>query len=338
MHKDWLGNARIVSTVPISGAGSVTTDRAFAPYGEIYNIYGSTNQNYAMFTGDTQDVLSGMWDTPNRELQGSQQGRWLSPDPAGSGWNQYAYVTNPNSETDRTGLNCDLQQAAAGGCANTGFFNEGSGSTTYAGPTDDPNLGYGWMVWGQFVTPGQDVPSGLIPSSLGAVDTNGMDLLSGTTLATVGWFNNTVLNPFGHIAISVAGGPFLGLNPASDLEFVAALDYNTFGCLFGALCNPLAVTVVPGVISEEANPYDNYLQLVSIPLSWAQAIEIDYAMSGSAPNYSVMGPLPACDCGTWAQQMLTAGGVPSGPPAWDPSVLMEQLGVPPFIAPVPFGP
>jgi RHS repeat-associated protein len=104
MHKDWLGNARIVSTVPSTGNGSVTTDRAFAPYGEIYDIYGSTNQNYAIFTGDTQDVLSGMWDTPNRELQGSQQGRWLSPDPAGMGWNQYAYATNPNSQIDPSGL------------------------------------------------------------------------------------------------------------------------------------------------------------------------------------------------------------------------------------------
>ena len=106
MHKDWLGNARVVSTVPTSGNGVVTTDRAFAPYGEIYDIFGSTNQNFDMFTGLTQDVLAGMYDTPNRELQGAQQGRWLSPDPAGAGWNQYAYVTNPNSEIDPTGLLC----------------------------------------------------------------------------------------------------------------------------------------------------------------------------------------------------------------------------------------
>jgi RHS repeat-associated protein len=57
-----------------------------------------------MFTGDTQDLLAGIYDTPNRELQGSQQGRWLSPDPAGYGWNQYAYPTNPNSQTDPLGL------------------------------------------------------------------------------------------------------------------------------------------------------------------------------------------------------------------------------------------
>jgi uncharacterized protein RhaS with RHS repeats len=48
----------------------------------------------------------GMYDTPNREYQGSQQGRWLSPDPAGTGWNQYAYGTNRNSEIDPSGLEC----------------------------------------------------------------------------------------------------------------------------------------------------------------------------------------------------------------------------------------
>ncbi|MGC2173090.1 MAG: hypothetical protein WA555_16010 [Candidatus Sulfotelmatobacter sp.] len=101
LHKDWLGNARLASTV---GGHSVLTDRAFAPYGEIYDIFGGTTQNYNMFTGNTQDVIAGMTDTPNRELQTSQQGRFLSPDPAGSGWNQYAYPTNPNSNTDPSGL------------------------------------------------------------------------------------------------------------------------------------------------------------------------------------------------------------------------------------------
>jgi RHS repeat-associated protein len=102
LHKDWLGNARIVSNVT---AATVTSDRAFAPYGEVYNIYGGTAQEFTMFGGgSTQDMLSGMYDTPNRELQGSQQGRFLSPDPAGAGWNQYAYPTNPNSAIDPSGL------------------------------------------------------------------------------------------------------------------------------------------------------------------------------------------------------------------------------------------
>jgi RHS repeat-associated protein len=99
LHKDWLGNARISTSV---AGHALVADNAFSPYGETYNVLDSTNQNQQMFTGLTQNVLSGMWDTPNREL--APQGRWLSPDPAGQGWNQYAYATNPNSLVDPTGL------------------------------------------------------------------------------------------------------------------------------------------------------------------------------------------------------------------------------------------
>jgi len=113
-HRDWLGSARISSTIPATGNGSVYTDRALAPFGEVYDIFGSTSQDETNFTGDTQDILAGMYDTPNRELQGSQQGRWLSPDPAGlkaadpsdpQSWNRYAYVGgNPLNRTDPSGL------------------------------------------------------------------------------------------------------------------------------------------------------------------------------------------------------------------------------------------
>lgn len=100
MHKDRLGNARVSSGVQTH---AIITDRAFAPYGEVYDTFGSTAQQETMFTGDTQDILAGMYDTPNREMN-ANQGRWFSPDPAGSGWNQYAYATNPNSFTDPSGL------------------------------------------------------------------------------------------------------------------------------------------------------------------------------------------------------------------------------------------
>jgi RHS repeat-associated protein len=143
MHKDWLGSARIVSTVPYSGNGTVTTDQAFAAYGEVYNIFGSTEQNLISFTGLTQDVFHGMYDTPNRELQGSQQGRWLSPDPAGAGWNQYAYATNPNSRTDPLGLDddpCDPTDVrmgsphAADDCGTGGGAGGGGGGGPFCGP------------------------------------------------------------------------------------------------------------------------------------------------------------------------------------------------------------
>ncbi len=102
-HKDWLHNARVSSDVLEQ---SIIQDQAFAPYGEIYENFGSAGANENIFTGDTQDIMSTgdcCFDTPNRELS-ANQGRWLSPDPVGASWNTYAYTTNPNSFTDPTGL------------------------------------------------------------------------------------------------------------------------------------------------------------------------------------------------------------------------------------------
>jgi RHS repeat-associated protein len=94
----------------------VVADRAFAPYGEVYDTFGTINQNETSFTGDTEDEVVGNSDTPNRQLQRSAEGRWLSPDPAQSGWNPYAYATNPNSWIDPLGLsNCPNGQVSCGG-------------------------------------------------------------------------------------------------------------------------------------------------------------------------------------------------------------------------------
>lgn len=147
MHKDWLGSARIISTVPGTGNGVVSSDWAFAPYGEMYNPIGNQSANRVLFTGLSQDVSAGMYDTPNRELS-SIQGRWLTPDPAHAGWNQYAYVDNmPLNSVDPLGLYCDLQQAAEG-CGQGGMFNDG--------PADYPTIscmgscGSDPMDWGIF--------------------------------------------------------------------------------------------------------------------------------------------------------------------------------------------
>src|SRR6266851_1418597 len=74
-----------------------------APYEEMYaTVIGATAN--PDFTGDTQDVISGLFDTPARELHPTQ-GRWISPDPARAGWNPYAYMENePLTGTDPTGL------------------------------------------------------------------------------------------------------------------------------------------------------------------------------------------------------------------------------------------
>src|SRR5438067_10249007 len=96
MHSDWLGSSRLAS----SPARTVLWDGAYAPFGE---SYAETTQNiaYHSFTGQNEDTVSGLDDFMFREFSASQQGRWISPDPAGlasvsianpQSWNRYAYV------------------------------------------------------------------------------------------------------------------------------------------------------------------------------------------------------------------------------------------------------
>jgi RHS repeat-associated protein len=121
LHKDWLGSARIGELISEQTVG---VDLAYAPYGEVYNFIAGAGGDW-MFTGDVTQLDSEyLFDTPNREFAAKNQGRWLSPDPAGTGWNQYAYATNPNSNIDPSGLACyPLEKQVFGTCA--GFLNNG---------------------------------------------------------------------------------------------------------------------------------------------------------------------------------------------------------------------
>jgi RHS repeat-associated protein len=121
LHKDWLGSARIGELISEQTVG---VDLAYAPYGEVYNFIAGAGGDW-MFTGDVTQLDSEyLFDTPNREFAAKNQGRWLSPDPAGTGWNQYAYATNPNSNIDPSGLACyPLEKQLFGTCA--GFLNNG---------------------------------------------------------------------------------------------------------------------------------------------------------------------------------------------------------------------
>jgi len=110
MHKDWLGSARISSVI---GAQSIAADMAYSPLGEVYDSFQGSGI-YRMFTGDLGQLdPEGLWDTSNRELP--VQSRWLSPDPAGSGWNQYAYATNANSGIDPSGLQVQFYEPNGSG-------------------------------------------------------------------------------------------------------------------------------------------------------------------------------------------------------------------------------
>lgn len=142
-HADWLGSIRLASS---RLNRTVIFDRAFAPYGEVYKNFAATDGNN--FTGDTQDLIAGTYDTVNRELNPSQ-GRWLSPDPAGVGtanpaspqsWNRYTYVNNlPTKAIDPMGLLPCLSHCPGGGGGGGSFF----GDCLSCGGGLDPAFGPG---------------------------------------------------------------------------------------------------------------------------------------------------------------------------------------------------
>ena len=140
---DWIGSGRLDQTIPTSGNGSVWYDFAFGPYGEQYASFGHT-AGPPVFAGNISELfLTGvLFDTPNRELDTWQGSRWLSPDPLGAGWNQYAYGTNPNSFTDPTGL------------GPPGCVTNANGNCTYQRTSTDPMVG-------ACNVDGADVPCGL---------------------------------------------------------------------------------------------------------------------------------------------------------------------------------
>jgi len=142
-HRDWRGSVVLRTSL---GNRTNDYDRAFAAFGEMYDNFG--NSGSLNFTGDTQDLFSGLFDTPNRELSPGQ-GRWLSPDPAGfavvdfsnpQSWNRYAYIGNePLAAVDPLGLVCDAigfitdascQGPTSGGAGGGGDAGSDSGTWT----------------------------------------------------------------------------------------------------------------------------------------------------------------------------------------------------------------
>jgi RHS repeat-associated protein len=94
-HTDWLNTSRLTS----SQARGLYSSTAYAPFGELYKMSGTSDPS---FTGQNSDTASTLYDFTFREHSPSQ-GRWISPDPAGlaavdptnpQSWNRYAYVFN----------------------------------------------------------------------------------------------------------------------------------------------------------------------------------------------------------------------------------------------------
>jgi RHS repeat-associated protein len=167
-HSDHLGSSRFASTP----SRTKYFDVAYAPYGEDYADSGT---NDLSFTGQKKDTASWLYDFMFRKYNAAH-GRWMSPDPLGSGavnpgapqtWNRYAYVANgPLSFVDPLGLRecpmnpCGLSvtgdASQAGPSDNGGGFGYGNDITgpnydpfaTGAGsllnsPVDNPNF-HGW--------------------------------------------------------------------------------------------------------------------------------------------------------------------------------------------------
>lgn len=197
-HKDWLGSSRL-SSYPTGR--TVGYDRAFAPYGEMYDNFGATDKQD--FTGDTQDIVAGTFDTDNRELN-PNQGRWLSPDPASSGWNLYAYGANPNSTIDPSGLQMLRIGREAGGIpfsgdsamafammdkglgtvpADSGFVDGGRSYALYlsGGRTDNSN----GFTWGS--------PNANALDTLGTIVSLGADTIL-DSVKTLGSLVNSAIN------------------------------------------------------------------------------------------------------------------------------------------------
>jgi len=104
-----------LSSTPIQGPPYY--DGAYAPYGESYAEWGTTDHQ---FTGQREDTVGDLYDFPFREYHPTQ-GRWLSPDPLGGdvtnpqSLNRYAYVmNNPTSFVDPLGLLAALGTDPAG--------------------------------------------------------------------------------------------------------------------------------------------------------------------------------------------------------------------------------
>ena len=243
MHKDWLGSARLVSTISNS---TTQLDQALTPYGEIYDTFGVAPMGN-VFTGDVQAVssgTSGLWDTPNREL--GMASRWLSPDPAQAGWNPYAYATNPNSFNDPSGL-CVASKI---GALQKLFCTGAGGQNPYAADESMPDeygydifdavegqvgtylslneygvLSFGfseelWAATYSFIdaaaqgTPPQPVNAGYI----GLIGTQTWNW----TLSTSGW--QTYVHDLGNDEVEVTGTLFSILSLYQSLNALAASD------------------------------------------------------------------------------------------------------------------
>jgi RHS repeat-associated protein len=141
-HGDHLGSSRLATTP----TRTMYSSTAYAPFGEPYAQAGTTDLSFA---GHDQDTVAGIHDALFREYP-AVQGRWLTPDPAGTAavdptnpqsWNRYAYVmNNPSNWIDLVGLDvCYAPDGNDLGCFDGGSgFGGGGGNLAISGLSGDP--------------------------------------------------------------------------------------------------------------------------------------------------------------------------------------------------------
>jgi hypothetical protein len=167
--------------------------------------------------------------------------------------------------------------------------------------------------------------------------TNGTDTTSANyrdTSLLVEWVVNTPFNPLGHIALGLSATVPVGQNPASDSQFVRSMLGNAARSVLAngnantAVADALANTTVPGAILPQIG--GTLKDFTWIPVTGMQATMLQDAINQSTqypPAYSVLGGAScgARDCGAWAQQVMSAAGLNSGPAAPIPEQLLKQL-------------
>ena len=127
-HSDWLGTKRIMTALN----GTISQTCTGFAFGDGVSCTG-TNFSFNGFTDDIHDSETNLEHTLFRKYSGTQ-GRWLTPDPMGTGsadpmnpqsWNRYAYVMNdPVNGADPTGL-FDLWGSGFGGFGLCSFEDAG---------------------------------------------------------------------------------------------------------------------------------------------------------------------------------------------------------------------
>ena len=312
---DWQGTKRAQASA--TGTLEVTCDNLPFNDGFACQGPGGSDATEHHYTGKEHDPYTGL-DLFGARNFTNYSGRFLSPDPLGpwvadasdpQSWNMYAYArNNPLTNTDPTGYDCVYLNDAG-----TGIDKGGVDTNSNSGECGN-NGGY-WVDGG--------LTNINVNADQGSVQltgtTNGTDQTHASyqdTSVFVGMYQNSSVNPFGHIAIGITGQTPVGLNPASDLNF---LIYATYGGKGGG---------VSGVVKPQGPK--GLKKFVRVPVTGMQAKMIQDQLNramGNAPNYDIFGGGgPACDCAGFAQQMLGDAGINSGPPTDIPSTLMQQLG------------